>query len=303
MLLLPFVLAAVAYLIFLKPGLPVLTMKSPHVVYKSPSIPETDVHDLAKIKSGLDSSGNKDHQFGETGPGGPSPANPWVAIIIDDFGPALNMKLVQDFLDMPHDVTISIIPGNLKSAEISQAAANRGKEVFIHLPMEPIDSVAMNERDMIFTDMDRDELEIVIDRIAAEIPNAVGVNNHMGSLATCKASLMVELSELFKAQGWIFVDSRTAPGSVASKTMTQAGVPALGRDVFLDFDPDEEIIREQLMKTVTIARFRGWSIGIGHVRLETLAVLSRMLPELEKEGIKFVSAGRLIKSVRSEGIM
>jgi hypothetical protein len=176
-------------------------------------------------------------------------------------------------------------------------AAQASKEVFIHLPMEPIESVSMDEPDMVYANADSLTLHNIISRVADELPQAVGLNNHMGSKASLSDDLMTKLALELRSRNWVYIDSRTVPHSRGLPQMRMAGVPTAGRDVFLDIDKDVKVIKDQLGKTVSIAKSRGWSIGIGHVRKNTLKVLLESLPEYEKEGIKFVFVTDLLDNI------
>jgi polysaccharide deacetylase 2 family uncharacterized protein YibQ len=44
-----------------------------------------------------------------------------------------------------------------------------------------------------------------------------------------------------------------------------------------------------------LADEKGWAIGIGHDRRNTLEVLKEEMPKLEKEGYKFVYVSELVK--------
>ncbi len=233
----------------------------------------------------------------------PTPKSPWIAVIIDDFGPGISRRLVKKFIRLPFDITISTLPGNTFTAQVSEKAEAAGKEVFIHLPMEPYDSVAMVERDMVYCNMTALQVAAILDRAQEELPLAVGVNNHMGSKATADSALMRLIAEELRDRGLVFVDSRTAPNSVALAALKRAGVPALGRDVFLDFTLDKQVIAEQMDKAVALARRRGWAVVIGHVKPETLEVLRSELPRWTGEGIRFVSASRLIEALTSPAAM
>ncbi|MFH0766185.1 MAG: divergent polysaccharide deacetylase family protein [Calditrichota bacterium] len=229
---------------------------------------------------------------------GPSPQVPWIAIIIDDFGPTWHPAIVKGFYELPYDLTLSIIPGNRNSVKTAQAAGAQGKECFLHLPMEPTDSIALDERDMIYTGMTAEQIKVVLDRAVKEIPLAVGVNNHMGSKATADPEIMTLLASELKNRNLQFVDSRTTLGSCGLSCMREQGIPALGRDIFLDFMPDEDHIKEQLEQLTKIARNRGWALGIGHVRAKTLKTLRHELPRVVNEGIRIVSAGCLVETIQ-----
>ncbi|MDP8240293.1 MAG: divergent polysaccharide deacetylase family protein [Candidatus Hatepunaea meridiana] len=234
----------------------------------------------------------------------PSSEHPWVAIIIDDFGPPGTAKVIKGFLKLPFDLTFSIIPGNRKSLSIGKTINDAGGEVIIHLPMEPIELTAMGERDMIMTDIDSTRLKVILDRVTTEFPYAVGMNNHMGSRATSDDRLMNMLAVELKERNLIFIDSRTVPNSRALPAMKSVGVPALGRDVFLDNYRDVENIQRQINALLKVADRRGWAIGIGHANKVNLEALTEAIPIIEASDVKFVTVSALINGVgkkNSEG--
>lgn len=227
----------------------------------------------------------------------PTPETPWVALIIDDFGSYGSYEVLQGFLDLPADVTLSIIPGYPRSVAIGAEAVKAGVETFIHLPMEPTQSIAMNERDMLYVGATSEEIGVIFDRVLQEQPFAVGLNNHMGSKATLDRKLMLLLAGELEKRGLIFIDSWTVPHSLARSVMLSKGVPAMSRDIFLDNDRNLKDIRRQFRKLVKISRKRGWAIGIGHARKEMLTILQQDLTKWTGDGVRFVSVSVLAQAV------
>jgi len=222
---------------------------------------------------------------------------PEISIIIDDFGPAWDDAVVQGFIELPFEVTLSVIPGNRTTTSAAKRAAAAEKEIFIHLPMEPEERIAMDERDMLLSGSSAERVRAVLKRAIQEIPGARGVNNHMGSKATADRKLMGRVAEELKRSKLSFVDSRTTERSVALRAMQQTGIPAIGRDVFLDVETDSANVAERLYELAFIARRRGWAVGIGHVKRNTLAAMRAVLPTLQKDGFRFVFAGDLIEEL------
>lgn len=220
-----------------------------------------------------------------------------LVFIIDDFGPTWDKNVVSGFIDFPADITISVIPGNRNSKAVSEAATKAGKELFVHLPMEPSERIALGERDMIWGKTNATELHAVLDRALKDVPGAVGLNNHMGSRATSNLRLMKTLAVELKRRHLFFIDSRTSDHSEALAAMHEADVDALGRDIFLDVEGDSASVAGRIVETARIARKRGWAIAIGHAKKETLAAMNAARPNLERQGFRFVSAGELIRKM------
>jgi hypothetical protein len=85
-----------------------------------------------------------------------------------------------------------------------------------------------------------------------------------------------------------FFDSFVTNKSVCSELARKIKIRFAKRDIFLDNQDDFGYIQGQLIKLKHLAKRQGIAIGIGHDRKNTLLVLKEMLPQLEKEGYKFV---------------
>jgi polysaccharide deacetylase 2 family uncharacterized protein YibQ len=215
------------------------------------------------------------------------------AIIIDDFGYGYD-NVVKEFILFPKAITLSVIPGLKESQQIAREAQLAQKEVLIHMPMEPLEEKYSDEGYTLLTGQDPGLVRLRIRRACADLPMAVGMNNHQGSKATADEELMkVALSEM-KAAGKFFIDSRTNSKSVALSVARSLRLRAAENQVFLDVEDDEGFIAEQLKKMADLAASRGKVIAIGHVRKKTLSVLKSELPTLEARGIEFVFVSQVL---------
>jgi len=207
---------------------------------------------------------------------------PRIAIIIDDFGYGYN-DIVKEFLELGVKFNISVIPGHRYSRIISAESKRAGKEVIIHMPMEAIEANSRynygEEEFMLRTGMSPVEVNEKLNMAVMELPEAVGINNHMGSLATQDPSLMRIVALNIKEKGLYFIDSLTSPKSVAFDIMRQNGVKTAVRSVFLDNETYLNEIRAKFDKLKEIAKRKGKAIGIGHVKAETLEVFKKLIEE------------------------
>ena len=64
---------------------------------------------------------------------------PVISIIIDDLGDALTAG--RRAIDLPYALTYSILPHTPHSVKLAHYAQRRKKEVFLHLPMQPVREV------------------------------------------------------------------------------------------------------------------------------------------------------------------
>ena len=230
----------------------------------------------------------------ESAPGRTTPPapgrGPALALIIDDFGNQWNTQAVQGILSLDIPLTVAVLPNLWASRRIALRAGMNGKEVVLHLPMEPNHRVRPLEPEYLHGGMPSGEVRAFLNAAAASVPGAVGLNNHMGSAATQDSALMGEVARWCAEHGWYILDSITHPASVLYSAAVSAGVPAARRDIFLDHTDEEEAIREALSRAVRLARHRGTPVRvIGHPRPATWRVLRREVPRLTREeGVRWV---------------
>jgi polysaccharide deacetylase 2 family uncharacterized protein YibQ len=227
-----------------------------------------------------------------------APTKGRLALIIDDFG-AINNQVADDILKLPIALTVAVIPGHPTSQQIAQRAAAAGHEVFLHLPMQPKEG-EVGEENAILTDLNEDEIRQRVRWALAQIPQASGVNNHMGSLATEDEKVMRAVLEEIKKAGKFFVDSRTSPQSVAPQVAQKIGLRCDRSDGFLDDQDDGAEIEKKLGALAEKALGQGTAIGIGHIKANTLETLKRMIPQLERKGVQFVHVSRLLDVRRQQ---
>ena len=227
----------------------------------------------------------------------PRTGGPTLAIVIDDLGPAAS--LTRKAIDLPRPVTLAFLPYAEDLPALTTAARDRGHEVYLHLPMEPVGSPDPGPN-AILVGLDPDEFKRRLNWALDRVPLATGVNNHMGSRATSEPETMLKVLQEVRRRGLDFVDSRTSPMSVADGLAAQLQIPHAARDVFLDNNPTTAAILVQLTLAERLARRQGHALAIGHPYPTTLAVLERWLPQAEARGLRIVRAQDLIEALRCQ---
>jgi polysaccharide deacetylase 2 family uncharacterized protein YibQ len=161
--------------------------------------------------------------------------------------------------------------------------------------MEPEGAVAdRTEPFLLRRGMTPEEIADRFARMAADVPQANGASNHMGSAFTSDLGAMAAFAQALKGKGFFFVDSVTSAGTVGFIAMEQAGVPAMRRDVFLDDDGRPEEMQRQWAAAISLAKERGQAILLCHPRRETRKALLELLPQLRREGILPVTVEDLL---------
>jgi uncharacterized protein len=217
-----------------------------------------------------------------------------VAIIVDDLGQ--NLAAAQALSRMRSAITFSVMPHLRYSRQTANTAHDTGKEVMLHLPMQPIhDSAPDISQGELRVGMRRAEVSHIVEDDLSTVPFVTGVNNHMGSRATTDISLMKDLMGVLAARHLYFIDSRTIPQSVAIRVARQSQVLSFSRSVFLDDTRTVPYTLNQLEKLSRIAVTTGSALAIGHPYPTTIEALAQFLPKLQSRGIQLVPASRLVR--------
>jgi uncharacterized protein len=227
---------------------------------------------------------------------GPSPGDlpgpPMIAILIDDLG--LNAARSARVSALPGPLTMAFIPYGEGLDEQTRLAAANGHELFLHLPMEPIDPTVDPGPHALLENLDPQHLAAELAWNLDRFSGYVGVNNHMGSLLTQDRQAMTLVMAELQRRNLLFVDSVTSAGSVAYDSALESGIPAARRDVFIDNTPEVAAILAQLDHLEQIAGSQGFAIGIGHPHDATITALGIWLPQAQARGVLLVPASRII---------
>jgi polysaccharide deacetylase 2 family uncharacterized protein YibQ len=217
-----------------------------------------------------------------------------IALIIDDIG--YSRRRARLFLNLEFPLTFSILPHLPYSARLDAEINDRGHEIMLHQPMEPRNPRLDPGPGALYVGDGSERIEGVVQHNLASVPNARGVNNHMGSRFTCHLAEVQTTLELVRRTGLFFVDSRTSVRSIAYRTARQMSINSSRRDIFLDNVRDETAVLLQLVKARRQAEIHGHAVAIGHPYPETAAAIGRFARSLIGSDIKLVYASDLTAS-------
>ena len=221
----------------------------------------------------------------------PEPAP--LALVFDDAGH--NLQDLRPYLELPIPFAVAVLPGLPHSTAAAEAVKAAGKDLLLHLPMEPLNGEDPGPG-AVTTAHDAAAIRSLLERAMEEVPGVLGINNHMGSKATADARVMAEVMGYLGESGRLFLDSRTTAGSIAAPAAAAAGVPFLARDVFLDNGHTAGEVRRELARGVALARRAGGAVLIGHVTSPVSAeVLRGALAGLQREGVRFIHLQDLLR--------
>ena len=212
-----------------------------------------------------------------------------LAIVIDDIG--YHPKEDAEILAMPKEISVAIIPAAPYAKIRNQQAKAQNHDILIHMPMQPVSNIKIEEGGLTLG-LSEAQVNERVKKAKSIVPNAIGMNNHMGSAATADATLMTYLMIALREQHLFFLDSRTIGKSVAGKIAKEQGVRSLDRHIFLDDSNELADVQHQFQAAIQYARKHGTAIAIGHPRPNTIAVLQAGLNNLPAD-IQLVGMGNL----------
>lgn len=217
-----------------------------------------------------------------------------IAFVIDDVGyrPASG---TDQFIELPYPLTLAILPGHESGPEVARRAVAAGKQVILHLPMEPNGDAVGLEPKTITASMSDDEIRRRTKEHVEATPGLSGVNNHMGSKATEDERVMRIVLSVLAERGLYFLDSRTTPNTIAERIAHEMDVRSGSRNVFLDNERPTPKVVEGILNAATIAEREGKAIAIGHDRTETYQALLQTLPRLEERGLRICLLSELLR--------
>ena len=214
------------------------------------------------------------------------PRRPGVILIIDDLGG--DKEAIDRLLRIKQPLNLAVLPHLPHSLYAARAAYRGGKDVILHLPMEPKYSSGYTADDagegVLLLGFSIDRMRQEIRRNLMAVPNIAGVNNHMGSKFMENEEPVKTVMQELKARNLYFIDSFTTPDSRGYSVARRLGVKTLKRDVFIDqSERGKEYTVEQLDRLVRIAEKNGIAVGIGHPYPQTIDALAEYMPKVEKK--------------------
>lgn len=216
---------------------------------------------------------------------------PKVAIIIDDIG---FQKADPLLIKLPYQLTFAVMPFTPQGKEMAELAKAQQKEVMLHMPMEAVAQNHLLGKGALRKQMSKAQVQQALQKALAEVPQAVGVNNHMGSLYTSLAEPMLWTMQVMAERQLYFIDSKTTNRSAVGKATSQYQVKSRSRDIFLDNDKSYQALDRQFNQLLKLAKQQGSAIAIGHPYPETYRYLRRNLSRLKAEGIELVPVSQLL---------
>ena len=105
-------------------------------------------------------------------------------------------------------ITLAVLPYRRYSRDVAREAERQGKEVLLHIPLEPRNYPMVNPgTGSLLLSMDREGVQSELTEQILSLPFCLGVSSHMGSSFMEKSESVRWVLSVVKDHGLLFVDS------------------------------------------------------------------------------------------------
>ena len=223
--------------------------------------------------------------------------NPQIALIFDDLGNSL--EEFKDIYSLKIPLTVAILPEQSFSENLAYLADRLGFSVLLHLPLEPKrknKSFLKNKDKFIGRHLSWRKTKKLLNyylnlRYVKRV--CIGLNNHMGSKASCDPQLMRIVLEEVKKHNKIFIDSHTTENSCICKVASFLNLTCFESLGFLDAETKKGVIK-RLHFFIKEAEKRGKIIIIAHPHKTVIEALKEEIPKVKKK-VEFVTVKQFIE--------
>jgi len=158
---------------------------------------------------------------------------PRLALVLFGFGD--DLEEAQRVFDLPVSFSVALPPDTKNSGAMFRAAHSGGREVVLHIPLEPVNYPQLNPGPgTLLVTMKPDRATGTVRRWLDRAGPVVGVANHMGSLATQDMTLMGAVYRELKRRHLPFIHAQPAAGAVCRSLAAEMGVVYDEPDAVLD---------------------------------------------------------------------
>lgn len=210
---------------------------------------------------------------------------PRVAILVMNLG--LNQRETDTAIQLlPAETTLSFSPYAGDLERWIDVARTSGHEVFIDLPLEPLDFPRDDPGpSTLLTSLSTADNLNRLEWVLGRVPGYVGVATWMGSQFTTVEDAMMPILEGLKERGLMFVDTRGSSRSIATELASSIQLPRAFNNRFLDATPSIAAIDRALADLETLAQEQRVAIGVARPLPVSIDRIQRWAGTLANKGI------------------
>ncbi len=210
---------------------------------------------------------------------------PRIAVIVTGLGLARDVTR-RAIEELPPDVALSFSPYAKNLPTWFQLAREKGHEVLLDLPMEPVsfpndDPGPKGLLTLLDTEQNLERLDWVLSQGSGQ----TGVVATMGSRFLASEQNLKPVLAVLKERGLLFVDNGSSAESATRRLAGPLNLYHLVNDRVLDDGrPSRASIRANLLEAEQLARSRGTALALGHPYPATLETIIAWASGLDSSG-------------------
>ena len=229
--------------------------------------------------------------------GDPAQPDARMAIVVYGFGD--DVDLVDAFLKLPAPFAVALPAGTKDGPGMFKAARERGREVVLHLPLEPINYPQVDPcPGTILVTMKPADVARLVRRYLDQAGPVAAVANHMGSLATQDMTVMAAIFRELHRQRVPFLHVTPAAGAVCKALSSELGVAYAEPGAVIEYEakaaaagPLEKRWKSLLAET----RTRGQLVVLVRATARTRTFLPSALDPKRLKGVSIVPLASLLR--------
>ncbi len=217
---------------------------------------------------------------------------PRIVLVVGGLG--LSQTGTQNAIEaLPEDVTLAFAPYGSSLERWVGKARDKGHEVILQIPLEPVDYPQSNPGDhtlLISGNNNRDDLHWLLGRMTAY----AGVMNYMGSRFVQDEHALVPFLGEIGERGLYYLDDGSAEQDLTPKIGQALDVPVVIADRQIDKVRTPEAIAHELAGLEAIARSKGIAIGIASAFPASVDTIVKWVHDAEARGVVIVPVSAAI---------
>jgi polysaccharide deacetylase 2 family uncharacterized protein YibQ len=175
-------------------------------------------------------------------------------------------------------------------------ARERGHEIIVQLPLEPMKSRADISEETLRTDAEPLQNKARLNAVLGRFDGPNGVTNMMGDKLLQSEKALQPILEDIKNRGLMYIAVGRRRHRLFRKMAKKMNLRYGNASLVIDTNPTPDAVNKSLQRLVAMARKNGSAIGIGSVTNVTIEQLRAWSKELATSGVTLVPVGALTQT-------
>ena len=227
------------------------------------------------------------------------PASTGARLAVVMFGFGDDAALEHAFVPLPAPFAVALSPDGKQSEAMFRDARTGGREVVLHVPLEPINYPQVNPGPgTILVSMRPSQISGRMRRYLEQAGPVAAVANHMGSLATQDMTVMSAVYRELHRERVPFLHMTPTAGAVCKPLAAQFGVAYEEPDAVIDYETRAEqpaLLDKRWKQVLAETRARGHGVVMVRATPLTRAGITRALDVKRLKGVSAVPLSSLLK--------